>query len=55
MVGYDTPQHVYEATAYETASEAEKDYAMLCIFCCVLIYAIYYIIPPVFLQDNFMT
>lgn len=27
MVGYDTPQHVYEATAYETASEAEKDYA----------------------------
>ena len=28
---------------------------LLCIFCCVLFYAIYYIIPPVFLQDNFMT
>lgn len=27
MVGYDTPEHVKEAVAYETASEAEKDYA----------------------------
>lgn len=27
MAGFDTPQHVYEATAYETASEEEKDYA----------------------------
>ncbi len=27
MVGFDNPQHVYEAVAYETASEEEKDYA----------------------------
>lgn len=27
MAGFDNPQHVYEATAYETASEEEKDYA----------------------------
>lgn len=27
MVGFDTPQHVYEAVAYETATEQEKDYA----------------------------
>lgn len=27
MVGYDTPAHVDAATAYETASEEEKDYA----------------------------
>lgn len=27
MVGYDTPEHVDAAVAYETASEAEKDYA----------------------------
>ena len=27
MVGYDTPEHVMEAVAYETASEEEKDYA----------------------------
>jgi predicted aldo/keto reductase-like oxidoreductase len=27
MVGYDTPEHVLAAVAYETASEAEKDYA----------------------------
>ena len=27
MVGYDTPEHVEQAAAYETASEAEKDYA----------------------------
>ena len=27
MVGYDTPQHVMEAVAYETAAEREKDYA----------------------------
>ena len=27
MVGYDTPQHVMEAVAYETAAEGEKDYA----------------------------
>ena len=27
MVGYDTPEHVKAATAYETASEQEKDYA----------------------------
>lgn len=27
MVGYDTPEHVAEAVAYETASEEEKDYA----------------------------
>jgi predicted aldo/keto reductase-like oxidoreductase len=27
MVGYDTPEHVRAAVAYETASEAEKDYA----------------------------
>lgn len=29
MVGFDTPQHVYAATAYETASEEEKDYASI--------------------------
>lgn len=27
MVGYDTPEHVYAAAAYETATEEEKDYA----------------------------
>ncbi len=27
MVGFDTPQHVYDAVAYETATEEEKDYA----------------------------
>ena len=27
MAGYDTPEHVEQAVAYETASEAEKDYA----------------------------
>lgn len=27
LVGYETPQHVTEAAAYETASEEEKDYA----------------------------
>ena len=27
MAGFDNPQHVYEAVAYETASGAEKDYA----------------------------
>ncbi len=27
MVGYDTPEHVRAACAYETASEEEKDYA----------------------------
>lgn len=27
MVGYDTPEHVHAATAYETATEEEKDYA----------------------------
>ena len=27
MVGYDTPEHVLAAAAYETASEEEKDYA----------------------------
>lgn len=27
MVGFDCPQHVYEATAYETATDDEKDYA----------------------------
>ena len=27
LVGYDTPQHVDEAVAYETADEAAKDYA----------------------------
>lgn len=27
MVGFDSPQHVEEAVGYETASEAEKDYA----------------------------
>ena len=27
MVGFDCPQHVIEAVAYETASEEEKDYA----------------------------
>ncbi len=27
MVGYDTPEHVREAVAYETAGEEEKDYA----------------------------
>lgn len=27
LVGYDTPEHVDAAVAYETASEAEKDYA----------------------------
>ncbi len=27
MVGYDTPEHVQAAVAYETATDAEKDYA----------------------------
>lgn len=27
MAGYDTPEHVEQAVAYETASEEEKDYA----------------------------
>lgn len=27
LAGYDTPEHVYAATAYETAADAEKDYA----------------------------
>ena len=27
LVGYDTPEHVDAAVAYETASEEEKDYA----------------------------
>lgn len=27
MVGFDNPQHVYDAVAYETASEEQKDYA----------------------------
>ncbi len=27
LVGYDTPEHVKEAVAYETATEEEKDYA----------------------------
>lgn len=27
LVGYDNPEHVMEAVAYETASEEEKDYA----------------------------
>lgn len=27
MVGYDTPEHVDQAVAYETASESERDYA----------------------------
>lgn len=27
MVGFDNPQHVYEAVAYETATDEEKDYA----------------------------
>lgn len=27
MAGFDNPQHVYEAVAYETASDEEKDYA----------------------------
>ena len=27
LVGYDTPEHVEQAVAYETASEEEKDYA----------------------------
>lgn len=27
LAGYDTPAHVYAATAYETATDAEKDYA----------------------------
>ncbi|HIY20035.1 MAG TPA: aldo/keto reductase [Candidatus Blautia avistercoris] len=27
LAGYDTPQHVEEAVAYETATEEEKDYA----------------------------
>ena len=27
MVGFDTPKHVYDAVAYETASEDTKDYA----------------------------
>lgn len=29
MVGYDTPEHVCQAIAYETAAEEEKDYASL--------------------------
>lgn len=27
LAGYDTPEHVDEAVSYETATEAEKDYA----------------------------
>ena len=27
LAGYDTPEHVYAATAYETATDVEKDYA----------------------------
>ena len=27
LAGYDTPEHVEQAVAYETAGEAEKDYA----------------------------
>lgn len=27
MAGFDNPQHVYDAVAYENASEEEKDYA----------------------------
>lgn len=27
MVGFDNPQHVYDAVAYETASDEQKDYA----------------------------
>ena len=27
LAGYDTPEHVYAATAYETAADEEKDYA----------------------------
>lgn len=27
LAGFDTPEHVYAATAYETASDEEKDYA----------------------------
>ena len=27
LAGYDTPEHVLEAVAYETASEEERDYA----------------------------
>lgn len=29
MVGYDTPQHVEDAVSYETASDEEKDYALV--------------------------
>lgn len=29
MVGYDTPEHVAQAVAYETATEEEKDYASI--------------------------
>lgn len=29
MAGYDTPEHVEQATAYENASAEEKDYASL--------------------------
>ena len=29
MVGYDTPEHVEQAVAYESASMEEKDYASL--------------------------
>lgn len=29
MVGYDTPEHVVAAVAYETATEEEKDYASI--------------------------
>ena len=27
MAGFDSPEHVYQAVAYETATDAEKDYA----------------------------
>ena len=29
MVGYDTPEHVHAALAYETATDTEKDYASI--------------------------
>ena len=27
MAGFDSPEHVYQAVAYETATDTEKDYA----------------------------
>ena len=41
MAGFDNPQHVYEAVAYETASSEEKDYASVLASACIFNRAVY--------------